>query len=75
MKQAKFAALIAFALTMHLGTASAAPKADEAVPTATSGTIGQTPDGYEIAGVARPMWGTWKHSQAYLARQNIMAHH
>ncbi len=75
MKQVKFAAIVAFGLAMHLGTASAAPKAGDAVPQATNGTVGQTPDGYEIAGVSRPMWGTWTHSRAYLARQNVTAHH
>ncbi|CAG9235652.1 exported hypothetical protein [Paraburkholderia tropica] len=75
MKQVKYAALIALALTMHLGTASAAQKAEAAVPTASNGTIGQTPDDYEIAGVKRPMWGTSTHSMAYIARQNVYKGH
>ncbi|CAG9235655.1 exported hypothetical protein [Paraburkholderia tropica] len=81
MKNAILASLLALAAVSG-GNAIAATslqasnvQANDAVPGASNGTIGQTPDGYEIAGVNRPMWGTYKHSMAYIARQNVYKGH
>ncbi|WP_321944022.1 hypothetical protein [Paraburkholderia tropica] len=81
MKNAFLASLLVFAAVSGSNAIAATPtqaasaSANEAVPTASNGTIGQTPEGYEIAGVHQPMWGTYKHSMAYIARQNVFKGH